>query len=1158
MNRKKIFLIAALMLISIKAVSENSVEIDLNSDTLKSTEGLDVNYGDMKLRVLDIKRDREKNMLYMNKPFSTKIYNPSGRIYLDAQKGEVDTVGKNGEFQDVYGYLEVGNFTGAEFPNDKIYYGGDILNYTNGNIEISNGWFTTDPEIRKTKNPSEAGYNLLSDRIYIQPDKQITFYGTDFYRGEKDYLPFKFPWYRLNIRPGSTVPLFPMWGDETDYGWTSSWGYLYGDKDSKYRGGFAPKFGDRMGWLVGRWENWYKFDKIGESKLNIDDWLIHKKNKEDYRDNRHSFNWLHNYSGEYGNFDLDIIDATANMVPVLEDIVKDYNGNNAWKILGIEEIEEDKVLRFYSLDTSLKNIGKKKDITLDAKVKQVSDRKIYDVIVFDEDSGADEDLFTKLSLYKDNESYKMGGYYNELRDMNPGSSTSDDRSHEESYGFIVQDKENKLELKYDKSVRDKYRQLTFIEKDSSLRPIDFELNSSLVGRLGDYEMVTIPEYIKYNSENRRVKAGEYGFIGNSYYLAGYNSDFKENELAIIEDTKFRRNIRNNKRDREWNRYENIAYEKSQEDRGYVEIFNDKYSLNIGGGTSQDKIWDRDGYYNYTDFSMENAYDQYQLESEFMDLALEKKVFTLGKIGDVGATAGFRYDKYKSGSLNEVDYTDGKENSLRLNGEIKHIKNLYEEEDKVVKNNLIYRYQGYTDEDIRLTHRENFHKLEDKLEFELGERNGEYNLNYSGIERASTGHKKSEIFGNNLIFNLNEKNSINLFYDINERYTSKNLDEKNRKDLIYENYGFNYKMDRHIFSYSRDIIKSDILKIKNTDDSHEEIMTNRYGYSYNFRGGDKLSLSYTDGSDFRENFSQNLKEIDVKKRLYGINFLDYGTRFENQYSVSFGKNEYINRDGNSNIYGFGYTFTDKRMDMDFLEEYAMREYDKDREDITSQDLDNIASLMRQRASKISQGGSTKFNLTSPWKRPIAFSGDYKRRFSISADMERNEARYERTGDFIDSLEDLTLNLGYSQRRIGLGYTYTQEVLNPGDWDNSKSRDHQLSLNMKIGKPSESYRLTTYAKFEEEWFSKDDKLVGSLGVELGKEFGYYEWSVGFLREYDYGTKDYEWRAALQFTLLTFPDKPIFGLGANRDAGPEAKTSPQTYLFDGIKASDVELDD
>lgn len=1137
------------MLISLKAISENSVEIDLNNDTLVSTEGLEVNYGDMKMKVLDIKRDRERNMLYMNKPFSTKIYNPSGRIYLDAQEGEVDTIGKNGKFQKVYGYLEVGNFTGAEFPNDKIYYGGDTLDFTNGNILINNGWFTTDPAIKRTKNPSDAGYNLLSKSIYIEPDKQITFRGTDFYRGEKDYLPFDFPWYKANIRPGSEVPLFPMLGDKNDYGWTASWGFLYGDRDDKYRGGFAPKFGDRMGWLVGRWENWYKFDKIGESKLNIDDWLIHNKNSENSNTDRYKFNLLHNYEGEYGTLDLDIINSTANMVPDLDDIITRYNGNNVWNILGADEIEENKVMRFYSLDTSLKNLGSDKDITFDAKVKQVSDRKVYDLMVFDEDSNNDEDLFTKLSLYKDNNRYKVGGYYNELRDINPGSSVSDDRSRGESYGFVVHDKENKIEMSYDKSTRDKYRSLTFIEKDSSLRPIDFKLNNSLVGRLGSYEMVTIPEYTQYNSENRSLRAGKYEFIGDSYYLVGYTSNFRENELAIIEDNRFRGSIRNNRRDREWNRYENIAYDKSNEDRGYAEFFNENYSLNIGGGISQEKIWDRDGYYNYTDFVMGDAYDKYELKSEFMDASLERKNLQLGNLGTFRILGGFRYDKYDSGSLNDVDYAEGKDNSLRLNGEIEHKKSLYEVEDREIKNNLKYSYQGYTDENIRLTHRENFHKIEDRVEFDLGERSGEYKLNYSLIDKASTGDRKSQIFGNNLFFNLNDTSSIRVFYDINERYTFRNEDERNRRDLAYENYGFNYKLDGHNFSYSRNIIESDILKIKNTDDSHEKIMTSRYGYEYNFKNGDRFYLNYTDGSDYRKNLSQSLKEIDVKKHSYGVSYLDYGKEFENRYSANFGKNQYLNREENSNTYGFGYSFTDKRMDSEFLEEYAMREYDKDREELTSHDLDNIASLMRQRASKISQTGSTKFNLTSAWKRPMAFSGDYRRKFTIDGTMERSE--------YTDKIKDLTVNLGYSQRRIGVGYTYSEELIYFSGED-SRDRNHQLSLNMKLGKPSEGYRLTTYAKYEDDWFSKDDKLVGSLGVELGKEYGYYEWSVGFLREYDYSTRDYEWRAALQFTLLTFPDKPIFGLGAKRDSGVNAKTSPSTYLFDGVKASDVELDD
>ena len=76
---------------------------------------------------------------------------------------------------------------------------------------------------------------------------------------------------------------------------------------------------------------------------------------------------------------------------------------------------------------------------------------------------------------------------------------------------------------------------------------------------------------------------------------------------------------------------------------------------------------------------------------------------------------------------------------------------------------------------------------------------------------------------------------------------------------------------------------------------------------------------------------------------------------------------------------------------------------------------------------------------------------------------------------------------------------------------------------------------------------------FGVEIGKEFGYYEWAVAYERDYSYRTKDYEWSMAIQFKLLTFPTSNIFGLGATTDQNK--KTTPDTYLFNGIKIDDLE---
>lgn len=1164
MEKKKIFLVAALLVISMNGLAENSVEIDLNNDTLVSTEGLDVNYGDLKLHVFELRRDREKEMLYMDREFTAKIYNPAGRGYLHSQGGEFDTAGKNGKLRDVYGYLEVGAFTGAEYPNDKIYYGGKEVNYLNGNISLDNAWLTTDPAVRKNENPEDAGYFLLSKSLLIEPEKQITFRDIDLRRGSRSYLPFTFPWFRQNIRPGSKVPLFPSIGSSTDYGWNTSWGALYGDKDSRYVGGFAPKYSEKLGVLVGRWENWYTFENIGQTKLNIDDLLVVKKNSG--IDDRYSVNLAHDYEGEKGNLSLDTKNSTANMVSSLDDIIKSYDGSGAWERLGVDPVKFDDFMGFYTLETSLKELGENKDITFEGKVKQVSSRETYDLMVFDyidDGSNADYDLYTDLSLYKDNGRYKIGGYYNELRDMNPGDNTEDDSSKKENYGFVVQDKENKIDIEYDLTRGDKYRELSFIEKNSNLKPWIFNLNDTLVGRYGDYTLQTIPEYSKYDKETLSLKAGEYKFIGSSTILGGFDYSFKENELALGFDP-FRSSIKNNLRDEQFNRYENIIYEKSTENRGYAEIATKDYTFTLGGGTSKEEIWDRDGYYNYENFVMGEAYDKYTLESDFIDFMAERKNIKLGESNDLRIFAGIRYDDYRSGELNGVDYESDKNSSVRLNGGLDLLSTLYSKEDRKVDNEFSYAYQGYTEKDIRLAHKENFHKVSDKISFDLKKLNGEYTVDYSYIERASNQKKEIEIFSNGATFNFAEKQSVKLYYGSNERFTDKNNSSENRRDLSIENYGLGYGYDRHKFNYDNETLKADVWNIDRgdyTDNSNEKIRTDRFNYGYDFRDGDKLSLSYVRGTDKRYNEILKSEELSIKKDLYEVSYFDLGTRYDNSYSVGYGKNRY---GGSAEVesystdnYNLSYSFMDKTLDPEFIEEYAMREYDKERSQITPQDLERVASLIRNRGESSKGRAVDSFNLIAPWKRAVAFSGDYTRRFGFDISMEKNEERYRRTDDFMDSLENFTATLSYSQRRIGMAYTYKREVENPNNWDSSKNREHWLSLNMKIGKPSEGYRLTTYMKFEDEWFQNSDKMIGNIGMELGKEFGYYEWSVGFLREYNYGNRDYEWRAALQFTLLTFPDRPIFGAGANRGTGSGNGLSPEIYLFDGVKASDVELD-
>ena len=55
----------------------------------------------------------------------------------------------------------------------------------------------------------------------------------------------------------------------------------------------------------------------------------------------------------------------------------------------------------------------------------------------------------------------------------------------------------------------------------------------------------------------------------------------------------------------------------------------------------------------------------------------------------------------------------------------------------------------------------------------------------------------------------------------------------------------------------------------------------------------------------------------------------------------------------------------------------------------------------------------------------YFGDYKRGFHASLMMQRNDKRYEETGDYLKSLEELEGRLFYSYNRIGIGYIYNQK-------------------------------------------------------------------------------------------------------------------------------------
>lgn len=1204
----------------------DEVELDLLTDTITSQNGVNLKYGNLKLKVFNLRRDKEENRVYLKDNLIAQVEQPTGVLKIESKEGDVSLDGNQGVFYDNFGYLEIGKVTGGEAPNDKIYFGGKVFDYNNGKLFINNGWITTDYNVAESGDPDKAGYHFLSKEIIVEPDKQLTLKGSDFYMGSSDIFPFSLPWYRLNIREGSKVPLFPEWGTKDYYGWQTSWGVLYGDKDSKFRGGFAPKFADQMGLLIGRWENWYTTDKFGTAKLDIDDALVwskadkpeDKKSDVEYEEKhkRYRVNYTHEYNGEKGKLYFNTINATYNMIPKLDDIITDYEGNSFFHNNDVKRPKLDSNMMFFSMNSDLKELGENKDITLKTRLKLTDDKEAYAWMVYDDiddidyGSNIDNDLFSQVSLYKDNAKYKIGGYYNYLYDMDPGSTLNDTQSRAEDFGFEFFEKENNIGFSYDEKNGDKFRKLGLWERDPKLDSL-LKFNTLLGGKLYyNYNPSMIREYSQYDSKDLRISFGDYDLYGDYRVKAGLNVNEYTRKLDLTQDP-LRKNVINkeldknnnyvdvagtgnlpNVRSREYNRFENIIYHDYREVRGYVDFYDDTTKFTFASGETKEEFWDRDGIYYYTHDFEESSYRKYVNESKFYEVSAEQNEISLGNYGELALFGGIRYDKYDKGyNPYGKNYATGEDSTLRTQLKLNHVVDIFDNRedsnrkiDFAMNNDLKLFYQRYdydsgdinfgdtvdkdrnkkvSSKEIRLKNKDNIYEVKDTVTTTVGNTETVYNVEYKRAENpANTDDLNGQLFKNDLTFKIDDKQSLTLNYGQDRRYTNENMRDHNYNDLTFINYGGSYTYDNHKFSYETQGIDSKIWDMKYVDNAKEKIRANTYGYNYSF-DDNQLGISFSQGTDVRDNYTLNKRELDVDNKIYKVSFLDGGD-VENYYVVTYEDYKHkedgakrnidgeMRNTGNSDVLSLTYEYRDKRFTDEELRNYAELEFDKDSNTLSQAELYRVRDILRDR-----ERNSVNFNLNSIMYDRFNSLGDYKRNFKVYLMAQRNEARYDKTGDLWDSLEEVNAKIFYSQNRYGIGY----EIDDNAGWNGSKwnkiDREHKVSLMAKIGKPSQGWNIRTYAKFYENYNDKsaenrNKKSLDGLGIEIGREFGYYQWAIAYEQEYDLGTRDYEWRAALQFTLLAFPDKPIFGLGAT--TGADKKTNPDTYLFDGLKPEDV----
>ncbi|MDY4011707.1 MAG: hypothetical protein SOY60_08570 [Fusobacterium gastrosuis] len=1135
---------------NIATADTDEVVVDLNTNTLVADGGVAVKNNNISGLFYKLERDPETEIIKYSDNALVNINQNTGNIKIETKNGTLDQANEKGEFYENFAYMNVAKSTGAEAPNDRIYFGSPYVKYEKEKLYYKDGWLTTDFKIMNySDSPKKAGYHIFSKDATIEQDKQITLFDSTLFIKDKDIFPFNIPWFRANIRKNSRVPLFPTFTNSDDYGFQTSWGVLYGNKDDKYRGGIAPKFADRMGFLIGRWENWYRSD-FGETRLDIDDLLVYSKVKKDNnssnigdlmnyekRNKRYRISLSHDYSGENGNFELRAVNSTKSMVGNLTDIMEKLDNNSVYKTLGMNRQKYDEDIGFYTLTSDLKNLGEDKDLSLKADVSLVSDKKGYGLIVHDSiddiayGSSVDHDLYSKISAVKDNKKYKLAAKYNYLYDMDPGSTSKDLMSRDERIEANFLHKDTGFEIDYKKRSGNDYRTFSLWEKD-----IKTTLNQkNVLGIDMNYVPTTVAKYEKNDYENINIVLGKNKFK-NYLFKPSISYLTSEKALDLTKDEYRKGNLGNN-RVSDYNRFDNTVYEKNLERRADFNLSNENEIYNFALGNTKSEVWDRTGLFDGT-------YRKYENNSNFYEATVGRKNIKTSNFGKFEIIGKFRQDKYKVSNDKTSDI------NLKLTNDYDINKNL---NNSFIAELQRYNFSGNKDrEEQRLINKSNYMKFSDTIKYSFNDKETIFKTSYKQSEDAY-GKKdlNGRVFENNVTIKLDEDRKVKAFYNSDDRYTSKTLSGTNLKDLSSKYYGASYENKKHAFTFSNLDMKFNVKDVVSPVEAEEKINEHRFSYTHK-KENSSLTLSYAQGKDKVE--ASNNGKINKRNTDYSVLYKTFNSDEEQDFFASFSENDYGHntiRDSlrNTDVYKFSYAYRDKRFEKQELIKYATLEYEKPQDEISNEEIQAIKSML-DRSQKFNQ----QFELTRIVDESFRI-GNYKKNFKAYVTLEKNDRRYNQTGDLMKSLSKFEGGLKYMYNRVGVGYTFTEKadwkrVSGNYDWQ-KKSREHELSVFAKIGKPSEGWKVKTYAKFYDNLADKSSattnrkRSLDGLGIEIGKEMGFYEWAVSYENKYSASTKNYEWRAGIHFTLLTFPNNSVFGLGA-KDSGSR-KTRPDGYLLD-----------
>ncbi len=1079
----------------------DEVTIDLKDEKITAEGGVNFKFDNIRLKAYEIDRDTENNIVEARKDVIAQIKEENSDVKFETGSLKLDLNEKKFYFADGLGRLKVD--TGAEASDDKIYFGGKSGEGTEEKVTVKDAWMTTTRKVLEVEDPKDSQYHIAASEIVVEPNEKASFYDNRLYIGDREIL--WLPWYSINLRPGSEVPLFPVFGSDEDYGFYTSWGLIYGKNSRFFKGGIAPKFADELGLLIGRFENrWQPTDKTW-GQLNLTDTLVYKKDSD--IDDRWDMDYTQVYESSGGDIEFSYRNVTANNWEQLEKLRDEKEDDGEYtesdpRPSGSENIQ------FYTLDSDVKGAGSGKDIDFYSSMYLVDEKDILQEVVDDELEDAsylsvsDHDLYTDLEFKKDNDDYAVSANYHYLDDLDAGSSPEDLQSKREDFGFGIELKDYKFSAKYSEENGDEYRGLRYWERDPNLKEL-LEL---------DYVPWTVPLYDEAESKKSELKLGEYGFLGTELSL-DYENKHEEKTLNTDDDS-LRGFDTENERDSQYNRFEDLVYKNVDEESFGGTVSYDSLKLRVSTGRTEEEIWDREGIYSYTDFGAGDAYDVYENESDFVQFQVEEQDLPLWVLGSLGAGYTLRMDEYDEGDETE-----------RHEFYISHKKSFETGEDSSLANSFKYSesYNQYSlddrdsvdvdaDEAARLKNRDDYKQYTDTLEFEFGEKSAAYTFDYKERFDPFRDGKEGDVLGNQFRFDFGENHSLNLASNLDK--TDKN-DFENSKGEIYDidldsnAYSLEYEYGGNKVYYRGEEIDYGLIG-KNadatdaTDDVDENLLEAIYGYELS-RGDDKWNFEYKVGESERYNLSSDVIDLDSKNNGYSVSYLD-GGQVENFYKIN-------------------YEVYDK-LEADYLD--GDKSYQED-----------LVSLRYEYRNKgeTEEGETARVDLKSI-REEAAELPDYKNFFAVSLLARRHKEYYDQSGDFFDSLKESEVRLEAGYNRLKLGYAFDQTAdfeYGAGEWIKTETeREHELAMQTKIGDPSRSWKLKLFTRLDEDSAKDDDgKLFDEYGVELGKEREFYELSVAFKNEWDKTTEDYEWTVSFEFALLTFPNMPIFGAEKSYDA-------------------------